>query len=217
MQKISLFNPEDGPVTVLALGAHADDIEIGCGGTILRLASEIADLEMIWVVFCATSERSIEARDSAASFLKTVKRKRILIYNHRDGYLFYDGAAIKEEFESLKRECTPKLIFTHFREDRHQDHRLISELTWNTWRNHLILEYEIPKYDGDLGSPNFFSRLDNDILERKLALILRNFPSQRDKHWFSADLLRGLARIRGVECATSDGFAEGFHCRKLAF
>jgi LmbE family N-acetylglucosaminyl deacetylase len=217
MQKISLFNAEGGPVTVLALGAHADDIEIGCGGTILRLASEIADLEMIWVVFCATSERSVEAQDSAASFLQKVNRKRVLVHDHHDGYLSYNGAAIKDEFESLKRECTPNLIFTHFREDRHQDHRLISELTWNTWRNHLILEYEIPKYDGDLGSPNFFSRLDNDILERKLALILRHFPSQRDKHWFSAELLRGLARIRGVECATSDGFAEGFYCRKLAF
>ena len=211
MDRVSLLGASTGPRRVLALGAHADDIEIGCGGTLLRLAAE-ARLMVKWVVFCSTPERAAEARASAAAFLDGVERD-VVVRDFRDGFLPYSGAQVKEAFEELKREFSPDLVFTHHREDRHQDHRLVSELTWNTWRDHLILEYEIPKYDGDLGAPNVFVALPEGTLERKIDLVLEHFPSQAGKHWLTRDLLRSLARIRGVECASP--FAEAFHGRKL--
>jgi LmbE family N-acetylglucosaminyl deacetylase len=214
MVRISILHEAGGPKRVLALGAHADDIEIGCGGTLLRLAAERRDLELLWVVFCATPERAAEAHASAAAFLQGVPRSRVVVRDHRDGYLPYSGAAVKDEFEALKKDFSPDLVFTHHREDRHQDHRLVSELTWNTWRDHLILEYEIPKYDGDFGSPNFFSLLPEETVGRKIELVLRHYPSQAKKHWFQADLLRAALRIRGMECAAPEGFAEAFYCRK---
>ncbi len=217
MHRVSILQGGSGPKRILALGAHADDIEIGCGGTLLRLAAECRELEVLWVVFCATPERAAEARASAAAFLQGVPRARVVVGDHRDGYLPYAGVAVKDEFEALKREFFPDLLFTHYREDRHQDHRFVSELAWNTWRDHLIIEYEIPKYDGDFGSPNFFSALPAAIVDRKIALILEHFPSQANKHWFTADLLRAVARIRGMECIAPGGFAEGFYCRKAAF
>jgi LmbE family N-acetylglucosaminyl deacetylase len=217
MQKLSLFTPGGGPRRLLALGAHADDIEIGCGGTLLRLAAEVPDLEVVWVVFCSTPEREQEARASAEAFLAGVARRHVVVKAHRDGFLPYSGVQVKEDFESLKAFGSPDLILTHYREDRHQDHRLVSELTWNTWRNHLILEYEIPKYDGDLGQPNCFAELPTVVTERKIELVLRHFGSQAGKHWLTADLLRSLLRIRGMECVAPDRHAEGFYCRKLAF
>jgi LmbE family N-acetylglucosaminyl deacetylase len=214
MRKLDLL---EVPRRILCLGAHADDIEIGCGGTILRLAPERRDLEVRWAVFSATPERAGEARSSAAEFLGGVKA-RVAIGEHRDGYLPWQGAAaIKEEFEALKREFMPDLIFTHYRDDRHQDHRLVSELTWNTWRNHLILEYEIPKFDGDFGTPNFFSALPAATLERKIALLFRHFASQAGKQWFAAELFRGVSRIRGMECVAPESYAEAFYCRKAIF
>ncbi len=216
MQKISLLGT-GGPRRVLALGAHADDIEIGCGGTILRLAEEHPDVEVLWVVFSASPIRAAEARASASAFLARAPRSRIVVHGHRDGYLPYSGAAVKDDFEALKREFSPDVVFTHYRDDRHQDHRLISDLTWNTWRDHLVLEYEIPKWDGDLGSPNFFAPLAPETLERKIALALEHYVSQRGKHWFTADLLRALPRIRGMECAAPEGLAEAFYCRKAVF
>ena len=216
MQRLSLF-AEGGPRRLLVLGAHCDDIEIGCGGTLLRLFNERADLEVRWVVFCSTPERAEEAHASARAFLRRVAKTDVLVRDHRDGFLPHSGPAVKDEFEALKREYSPDLIFTHYRHDLHQDHRLVSELTWNTWRNHLILEYEVPKYDGDLGAPNFFSRLSPPALDNKIALLLEHFPSQAGKHWFSGDLFRALARIRGMECAAPDGFAEAFYCRKAIF
>jgi LmbE family N-acetylglucosaminyl deacetylase len=213
MRKLDLL---EVPRRILCLGAHADDIEIGCGGTILRLAPERRDLEVRWAVFSATPERAGEARSSAAEFLGGVKAT-VTIGEHRDGYLPWQGAAIKEEFEALKREFVPDLIFTHYRDDRHQDHRLVSELTWNTWRNHLILEYEIPKFDGDFGTPNFFSALPAATLERKIALLFRHFASQAGKQWFAAELFRAVARIRGMECVAPDSYAEAFYCRKAIF
>ncbi len=214
MQRVSILQEGSKPRRVLALGAHADDIEIGCGGTLLRLATERGELEVLWVVFCATPERAAEARASAGAFLQGVARSRVIVRDHRDGYLPYAGAAVKDEFETLKKEFSPDLVFTHYREDRHQDHRLVSELTWNTWRDHLVLEYEIPKYDGDFGSPNFFSVLPAETIDRKIELVLGHYPSQARKHWFTADLLRAVPRIRGMECAAPEGFAEGFYCRK---
>jgi len=217
MHRVSLFQSGSGPLRVLALGAHADDIEIGCGGTLLRLAAERPELEVTWVVFCSTPERATEAQASAELFLQDVPRKRIVVKEFRDGYLPWLGAIVKDAFEALKSTVSPDLIFTHFREDRHQDHRTISDLTWNTWRNHLVLEYEIPKYDGDLGSPSFFSQLSAPLLDRKVELLLRAFPSQAGRSWFTGDLFRAVARIRGMECVAPDGFAEAFYCRKAVF
>lgn len=217
MRTISLFDGLDRPKRILALGAHCDDIEIGCGGTLLRLAAESSDIDVTWVVFTSTHERAEEAQASASAFLANVERKRIVVLSHRDGFLPYNAAPVKEDFERLKNEVDPDVIFTHYRDDRHQDHRLISDLTWNTWRNHLVLEYEVPKYDGDLGSPNFFSRLDEATVERKTTLVLEHFRSQQSKTWFNAELLRALSRIRGLESGAGDGYAEAFYCRKTCF
>lgn len=217
MQTIQLLAGGHETKRVLALGAHADDIEIGCGGTILRLACERPDLEVLWVVFASTAERAAEARSSAQAFLEGVHGAEVIVRDYRDGFLPYSGAAVKDEFEQLKRDFAPDLVFTHFRHDRHQDHRLVSDLTWNTWRDHLILEYEIPKYDGDFGSPNLFASLPVSALDRKVELLLRHFPSQATKPWFAPDLFRAVARIRGMECAAPEGFAEAFYARKARF
>jgi len=216
MRSLSILEGR-GPLRVLALGAHADDIEIGCGGTMLRLAAREGPLEVVWAVFAATPERALEARSSAAAFLRGAASWRVVVGQGRDAYLPYAGAALKDEFEALKREVNPDVVFTHFREDRHQDHRLVSELTWNTWRDHLILEYEIPKFDGDMGAPNAFSPLSAATADRKAALVLEHFRSQAGKQWFTADLLQAVMRIRGMECAAASGFAEGFYCRKAVF
>ena len=217
MRAIDLFGGPGVPLRVLALGAHADDIEIGCGGTLLRLAAEHADVDVTWVVFCSSPERAREASASAETFLAGVHRRRVVVKSFKDGFLPWLGAQVKEEFEALKAQVSPDLVLTHYREDRHQDHRTVSELTWNTWRDHLILEYEIPKYDGDFGSPNLFAPLKAATLDRKVELILRAFPTQSGKPWFSADLFRAVARIRGMECVAPDGYAEAFYCRKAIF
>jgi LmbE family N-acetylglucosaminyl deacetylase len=217
MESIGLLGSGNGPKRVLALGAHSDDIEIGCGGTILRLAAERPQLDVLWVVFAATPERAAEARASACAFLGGVANTKVIVRDYRDGFLPYSGAAVKDEFEELKREFSPDLIFTHYRNDRHQDHRLVSDLTWNTWRDHFILEYEIPKYDGDFGTPNFFASLTASALDRKVDLLNRHFPSQTAKPWFTADLFKAVARIRGMECTAPEGFAEGFYGRKARF
>jgi LmbE family N-acetylglucosaminyl deacetylase len=217
MESIGVLADGKAPKRVLALGAHSDDIEIGCGGTILRLAAERPQLEVLWVVFAATKERAAEARASACAFLEGVAATKVVVRDYRDGFLPYSGAAVKDEFEALKKEFSPDLIFTHYRNDRHQDHRLVSDLTWNTWRDHFILEYEIPKYDGDFGSPNFFASLPAATLERKIALLTTHFPSQAAKPWFTPDLFKGVARIRGMECAAPESLAEAFYGRKARF
>jgi LmbE family N-acetylglucosaminyl deacetylase len=217
MQRLALFPPGSGPRRVLALGAHADDVEIGCGGTLLRLVAEVPDLEVTWVVFCSTPARAQEARASAEAFLAGAARSQVIVKAHRDGFLPWSGAEVKDEFEALKAGPPPDLILTHYREDRHQDHRLVSELTWNTWRDHLVLEYEIPKYDGDFGSPSFFAPLPAATLERKIALLMRAFPTQAGKPWFTPDLFQAVARIRGMECVAPEGFAEAFYVRKAVF
>jgi LmbE family N-acetylglucosaminyl deacetylase len=217
METFGLLADPEKPKRILALGAHADDIEIGCGGTILRLAAERRGVEVLWVIFASTPERAAEARASATAFLAGVSSSKVIVRDHRDGFLPYSGAVVKDDFESLKREFSPDLIFTHYRDDRHQDHRLVSDLTWNTWRDHFILEYEIPKYDGDFGAPNFFASLTAATLERKIELLGKHFPSQAAKPWFTADLFRAVARIRGMECAAPEGFAEGFYGRKARF
>jgi LmbE family N-acetylglucosaminyl deacetylase len=201
---------------VLCLGAHSDDIEIGCGGTVLRLARENPGLEVRWVVFCGADEgRNREARESAANYLKDIERSRVDVFDFRDAFMPFDGVAVKERFESLKRDVDPHLIFTHYREDRHQDHRLLSDLAWNTWRDHQILEYEIPKYDGDLGRPNVFAPLPEHVCRRKVELLMTGFPTQAKRQWFTEDTFWSLMRLRGVECNSPTKYAEAFHCRKM--
>jgi LmbE family N-acetylglucosaminyl deacetylase len=200
---------------VLCLGAHSDDIEIGCGGTILRLIAEGWKLDVRWVVFCSNETRGEEARGSAKDFLAGVDQHSISIERFRDGFLPYSGPPVKEHFEELKKETSPDVIFTHTRADLHQDHRLMCELTWNTFRDHLILEYEIPKFDGDLGLPNFFVHLDEKVARRKVELLMKHFGTQRSKHWFTEDTFLGLMRLRGVESRSLTHYAEGFHCRKV--
>jgi LmbE family N-acetylglucosaminyl deacetylase len=214
MLAVSLSQISRAPVKILCLGSHSDDIEIGCGGTILRLLSSNPNLEVTWVVFSSNKEREQEARDSAELYLKQAKSKEIIVHAYRDGFFPFDGAQIKVSFEELKR-VSPDLIFTHRRNDAHQDHRMVAELTWNTFRNHLVLEYEIPKYDGDLGNPNFFVPLEKEIYEQKVRSLMEVFGSQRNKHWFEEETFLSLMRLRGMECNAPSGYAEGFYSRKL--
>lgn len=208
--------PKPGqPIRILCLGAHADDIEIGCGGTVLKLLAEYQDLEVYWVVFSADAERRCEAQKSASLFLKAAKQRTVIIRDFRDGFFPYIGTNIKEYFEELKQEIVPDLIFTHYRDDRHQDHRTISDLTWNTYRNHLILEYEIPKYDGDLGLPNCFVSLDGSICREKIRFLRSAFSSQKEKRWFDEEVFLGLMRLRGVEAGGLSQYAEAFYARKI--
>lgn len=200
---------------VLCLGAHADDIEIGCGGTILTLLESEPPLTVTWVVCSADGVRATEARQSAERFLETAAKREIVIHNFRDGFFPHAGVQIKEAFEELKAGISPDLVFTHYRHDLHQDHRLIAELTWNTFRDHLILEYEVPKYDGDLGAPNVFVPVDDRICRRKIDLLLTGFGSQRDKTWFSEELFRSMLRLRGMECNAVSTYAEAFYVKKL--
>lgn len=202
-----------GPLRVLAVGSHADDIEIGCGGTLLRLA-RTRELDVRWVVLSASEERAAEAKRSAEAFLDGAASSQITVEAFRDAFFRY-GGEVKEYFESLKAAVSPDLILTHHGSDLHQDHRLVAELTWNTFRDHLVLEYEIPKYDGDLGSPNVFVHLDEDVAGRKVELLLESFPSQRSRPWFTEDLFLALMRLRGMESASPSGLAEAFYARKV--
>jgi LmbE family N-acetylglucosaminyl deacetylase len=214
---LKIFFDSSSPKKVLCLGAHCDDIEIGCGGTILNLVRTMKDPDIHWIVFSSDDRREKEALISAKDFLRDVKKKKIEINRFRNSFFPYHGAEIKEYFEELKREFHPDIIFTHYRKDLHQDHRLISELTWNTFRDHLILEYEIPKYDGDLGSPNFFVCLDDVTCRKKIDKVLKYFQSQNDKRWFSKDTFLSILRLRGVESNATEKYAEGFYCRKMIY
>jgi LmbE family N-acetylglucosaminyl deacetylase len=199
--------------TVLCLGAHSDDIEIGCGATIRKLTQERPGLAVWWVVFTADGKRSVEAKKSARTFLRDASKSQVIIKQFRNGYFPFQGALIKDFFESLKRRIHPGLVFTHFRDDRHQDHRLVSDLTWNTFRNHLVLEYEIPKFDGDLGSPNFFVPVSERLAKEKADNLCRYFSTQSNKHWFDKDTFLALMHLRGIECCAQ--YAEAFYSRKL--
>jgi LmbE family N-acetylglucosaminyl deacetylase len=208
------FVPPDDALRVLCLGAHADDIEIGCGGTLLRLIAEVPRLSLRWVVFSGEGGRRQEAEASAQHFLAGVGDAEARVLGFRDGFFPSEHAAIKETFEWLKREFQPSLILTHYREDLHQDHRLISELTYNTYRDHLVWEYEVPKYDGDLGNPNLFAPLSEAQCRRKVAALIEHFPSQRSRSWFTTDTFMALLRLRGIGCNAASGYAEAFYCRK---
>lgn len=201
--------------TILCIGAHADDIEIGCGGTILKLLNQFSDIRVCWAVLSGDEQRAEEARRSAEQFLAAAAQSEVHVESFRDGYFPYVGAPIKDYFFELREQVAPDLIFTHRREDLHQDHRLVAELTWNTFRDHLILEYEIHKYEGDLGHPNLLVPLDAVTCQRKIEAILHNFPSQHDREWFSGETFWSLLRMRGIEAGSAATFAEAFHCRKM--
>lgn len=202
------------PLRVLCLGAHSDDIEIGCGGTLLQLLSRQNNVEVTWVVFSSNKKRAREARSSVKLYLERAKRRTVIVHRFRDGFFPFDGARIKKRIEALK-SVSPDLIFTHTRKDAHQDHRLLAELTWNTFRNHLIFEYEIPKYDGDLGQPNVFVPLEKRLCEQKVRCLMDAFATQRSKLWFQEETFLALMRLRGMECAAPSGYAEAFYCRKV--
>jgi LmbE family N-acetylglucosaminyl deacetylase len=206
-----------GPLKLLCLGAHADDIEIGCGGTLLRLIAEVPDVIVRWIVFSGAGLREAEARNSAASFLENVSEKQVEVLGFRDGYFPFQGADIKDCFEAVKREFDPSLVLTHWQGDAHQDHRLVAELTHNTFRDHLVLGYEIPKYDPDLGNPAFFVPLTEAQIRRKIETIRRHFTSQHGRNWFSEETFLAMARLRGIGCNAPDGLAEAFYVRKIVF
>jgi LmbE family N-acetylglucosaminyl deacetylase len=214
MRRLTFDGAHGQGLRVLVIGAHADDIEIGCGGTILRLLDERRLASVRWVVLSAIGERAAEARAAAIRALGTVPAE-VDIGDLRDGYFPYLGAGVKDRIQTLAAGPAVDLVFTHRREDLHQDHRLVAELTWNAFRDHLVLEYEIPKYDGDLGAPNTFVEVSEDVARRKVELLMSSFPSQADKHWFSPDTFRALLRLRGVECRSASGLAEGFTGRKI--
>ena len=201
--------------SVLCIGAHCDDIEIGCGGSMLKLLALRPETTVHWIVFTSDERRAAEARASAELFLAGAASASVEVEGFRERYLPYVASEVKERFDRLGEQVDPDLIFTHHHADRHQDHRILSELTYNTFRDHLVLEYEIPKYDGDLGHPNAFVHLDAEVCERKSAIVLETFSSQRDKHWFTENTFRAILRLRGVESKAPGGLAEGFYCRKL--
>jgi LmbE family N-acetylglucosaminyl deacetylase len=200
---------------VLCMGAHSDDIEIGCGATLLKLAGRRPQPEFRWVVWSAGGQRDREAKRGARKFLGILAAEAVRVHSFRDGYFPAQFAEIKDAFETLAREFRPDIVFTHARDDRHQDHRVVSDLTWNTFRNQLILEYEIPKWDGDLGQPNFFVPVSQATARRKARALLSVFGSQRSKDWFSEETFLGLMRLRGMECRAADGHAEAFYARKI--
>ena len=216
MLTLDLLPDKASRLKVLCLGCHSDDIEIGCGGTVLQWLSSYNNLEISWVVFSSGgSKREKEARASAALFLERAKKKEVLIKDFRDGFFPFDGTNIKTVFEDELKKVSPDIVLTHNGRDAHQDHRQISELTWNTFRDHLILEYEIPKYDGDMGRPNVFVPLDPNVSKEKVSYLMKAFQSQRSKHWFQEDLFFSMMRLRGMECNAPGGHAEAFYCRKL--
>ncbi|HEV7717315.1 MAG TPA: PIG-L deacetylase family protein [Steroidobacteraceae bacterium] len=212
---LRLIPDKRGALEVLCIGAHSDDVEIGCGGTLLELLDRKTPVNVTWVVLSGIGAREQEARASAGRFLAKARRRSILVEKFRDGYFPTQHSELKDYFETLKGQVSPDIIFTHVRDDLHQDHRTVAELTWNTFRNHLVLEYEIVKYDGGLGSPNAFMPVSPVNCRRKARLLMRGFATQRSKRWFTEDTFMAMLRIRGIECNAPSGHAEGFYVRKV--
>ena len=214
MLRLELPRRTTAPLRVLCLGAHSDDIEIGCGGTLLHLLERPGKVEIDWVVFSGSAARAREARRSARVLARGAKTLRFQSRTFRDGFFPSQVVRIKEEFERLKRRPSPDLVFCPWTGDAHQDHRTLAELAWNTFRDHLILEYEIPKYDGDLRSPNLYVPLSEAICRKKIEHVVKAFPSQADNQWFDAETFWAPLRLRGIECNSPSRFAEGFYSRK---
>lgn len=212
MLKLNLFTFNQQP-KILCLGAHPDDIEIGCGGTLLRIIDEVPRVELYWVVFSGNEIRQKEATESATNFL--AKTKKVITKNYRESYFPYVGDKIKDYFEELKNDFRPDIVFTHHINDAHQDHRVISNLTLNTFRDNLILEYEIPKYDGDLSKPNVYVWINKNVAKRKISLIINGFSSQKEKKWFNEETFQAILVLRGVESNSPTRHAEAFHCQKV--
>lgn len=215
MIPLSLSKADGEPLNVLCVGAHCDDIEIGCGGTLLSILRKNSDVSIYWQVLCSSPTREIEAKNGAKRFCEEARSLEINIHRFRDGFLPFAGTEVKECFEQCKQEFEPDIVFTHYRDDRHQDHRMVADLTWNTYRNHLILEYEIPKWDGDLGSPNTFVNIDKAVADKKIESLISVYPSQKNKNWFTRDLFWSMLRIRGMESNSPSKLAEAFYARKL--
>jgi LmbE family N-acetylglucosaminyl deacetylase len=215
MIQLNLNSAPDGDLKILCFGCHSDDIEIGCGGTVLRLREQYPNCIFHWVVFSAIGIRETEARRGAELFAGENRREDILLKDFQDGFMPFTGGQVKAVFEGLKKTVFPDLIFTHNRKDAHQDHRLIAEFTWNTFRDHFILEYEIPKYDGDLGQPSVFVPLEDAICKKKIRYIVDTFQSQQSKRWFEESTFLSLMRLRGMECNAPSGYAEAFYGRKI--
>jgi LmbE family N-acetylglucosaminyl deacetylase len=214
MLKLEFGSKTPGDLRLLCLGAHSDDLEIGCAGALLQWIRRHESVEVTWVVLCAGGIRGAEADGSARALLRDAKRVDIVLADFPDGYLPADYGRVKAFFADLQGRVEPDVILTHRLEDRHQDHRLVSELTWQTWRDHLILEYEIPKYEGDLGQPSLFVPLERSVADRKVQHLLKHFGTQRSKSWFTPETFLGLMRLRGIECRASSGMAEAFNLRK---
>lgn len=215
---IELALKKQPPYRVLWLGSHADDIEIGCGGTVLKLIDDYqGKIIARWVVLSATAERASEAKRSAEAFLRGATETTVVIENFPDSFFPYSGGEVKRYVHQLSRDFSPDLVFTHYRNDLHQDHRLIAELTWNAFRDHWILEYEIPKYDADLGAPNVFVPLSEALCSAKINYLLEHFQSQSQRKWFTGETFAALHRLRGIECNSPTGYAEAFHCRKIVW
>jgi LmbE family N-acetylglucosaminyl deacetylase len=214
MLPLQIGRPGPDAARVLAIGAHPDDIEIGCGGTLLKLIDQSAISEIRWVVLSGHGERAEEARRSAEALVDGVPTSEVVVRDFPDGFFPYEGQRIKDFFEELKADFSPDVVFTHQRADLHQDHRLSCELTWNTFRDHLILEYEVPKYDGDMSAPNAFVPIEERLQRRKIDHLMSHFGSQRSKHWFGEELFSSLLRLRGMECNSPSSYAEAFFCRK---
>jgi LmbE family N-acetylglucosaminyl deacetylase len=207
--------PPDAPLRILCLGAHSDDIEIGCGATVAALTESHPQAEFRWAVFSAVGSRAQEAERGAQEFLGARSSGAVRLHDFRDGYFPAQFEAIKNAFEELAREFRPDVVFTHARSDRHQDHRVVSDLTWNTFRNQIVLEYEIPKWDGDISQPNLYVPISASAAHRKSKSLHDVFGTQRSKDWFSEETFLGLMRLRGMECRAPEGYAEAFQARKL--
>ena len=215
MLELTLSSAQRRATRILCLGAHCDDIEIGCGGTLLKWLARGGSWEVTWVVFSASAERERELRSSARRFLRRSARSRVITFQFRDSFFPASFASVKDAFESLKQLPAPDVIFTHQREDLHQDHRLLGELTWNTFRRHLVFEYEIPKYEGGLTTPNAYVVLTRAQAAAKTGALLACYASQRAKPWFRAETFEALMRLRAVESGCAGGWAEGFHLSKI--
>lgn len=211
----STLGPPHEALTLLCLGAHSDDIEIGCGGTLQRLLRDHPGSTLHWIVFSAEGCRAHEAQASASDFARSADRLDVRLHRFRESHFPAVVSDLKEEFAAIARAVSPDVILTHRRDDAHQDHRTVGELTWNHFRDHVILEYEIPKFEGDLGHPNVYAPLPADVVESKVRLLMEHFVTQRARRWFTADTFRGLMAVRGVECNAPSGFAEAFHARKV--
>ncbi len=208
---------DERPLRFLFLGAHCDDIEIGCGGTLLSLAARYPQAEFHWVTFASDEVREPETRRCAERLLGKDVTRSCSVYTYRESHFPSQVPELKAEIESIKARVQPDVVFTHHREDRHQDHSTLSDLTWNSFRDHLVLEYEIPKFDGDLGQPNFFVPVTREHVELKIRILLEEFASQRDRYWFTDETFLSMLRIRGVEARSATGYAEGFYARKVQF